>query len=132
MTDLRLTPIVELQKYTEGELVQLPDFAEGQPFVAKLKRPSMLMMMKSGKIPNSLMNSAQTLFDGGNSQVAEDDGNDGFYKEVLEIIEILAEASFVAPTWQELKEAGIQLTDDQYIFLFNYVQRGVKALENFR
>ena len=39
---------------------------------------------------------------------------------------------FVEPSWSELKNAGIELTDEQYMFIFNYTQEGVKALEPFR
>ena len=58
--------------------------------------------------------------------------DDAFLKDVLGIIDILADASFIEPTWTEIKEAGIELTDDQYMAIFNYSQNGIKALEPFR
>lgn len=125
---LEVTPITTLKEYAGGELVQFPPFSEDMPFVAKVKRPSMMVLMKTGKIPNSLLSAANALFSG-NMRTEEDSE---LYKEVLGVIEILAEASFVNPTWNELKEAEIELTDEQYTFLFNYIQRGVKALQPFR
>ena len=47
---LKLTSIEELKKYANGTVVELPSFSEGQPFVARLKRPSLLSMVKQGKI----------------------------------------------------------------------------------
>lgn len=128
--ELRVTTIEELQKYGAGQLVELPSFAEGMPFVAKLKRPSMMAMMKSGKIPNSLLSTANTLFSNKQTEVAMEDDN--LYRDVFEITEILADAALVEPTYQQIKEAGLELTDQQYMFIFNYTQVGVKALEPFR
>lgn len=126
---LEVTPLTTLKEYAKGELVEFPPFAEGQPFVARIKRPSMMVLMKTGKIPNALLSTANALFSGDmkDSTVDED-----FYKDVLGVIEAVAEASFVSPTWKELQKAGIELTDDQYTFLFNYTQKGVKALDPFR
>ena len=57
-----VTSIEELKQYSNGTLVELPCFAEGQPFVARLKRPSLLGMVKQGKIPNTLLVRADELF----------------------------------------------------------------------
>ena len=126
---LQVTPLSTLKEYAKGEIVEFPPFAEGLPVVARLKRPSMMVLMKTGKIPNQLMATANSLFSGDTSDA---EINDEFYKEVLDIIEVIAEASFIEPSWAELKEANIELTDEQYTFLFNYTQKGIKALEPFR
>lgn len=125
---LQITPITTLKEYAGGEIVQFPPFSENKPFVARVKRPSMMVLMKTGKIPNSLLSAANALFSG--SMKIENDPD--IYREILGVIEVLAEASFVEPTWGEIRDAGIELTDEQYTFLFNYIQRGVKALEPFR
>lgn len=125
---LEITPISTLKDYAQGEIVEFPPFSPEQRFIARVKRPSMMVLMRTGKIPNTLMSTASQLFSGNEMGNV---GNENVYTEVLEIIEVLAEASFLEPTWAELKEAGIELTDEQYTFLFNYTQRGVKALEPF-
>ena len=125
---LKVTPLYELEQYAKGEIVEFPSFAENQPFVAKVRRPSMMVLMKTGKIPNSLLATANALFSGNSERNLDDD----YFKDMLDILDVIAEASFVEPTWHELKEAGIELTDEQYTFLFNYSQRGVRALEPFR
>ena len=88
----------------------------------------MMALAKSGKIPNSLLNTANSLFMG----KGLDSNNEGALKEVLSIVDILCDAAFVEPTYSQLKEAGVELTDEQYMAVFNYTQQGVKALEPFR
>ena len=125
---LPITPLESLQEYARGAVVQLPPFSEDQPFVARLRRPSMMALAKSGKIPNSLLNTANSLFMGKGLE----SNNEGALKQVLSIVDILCDAAFVEPTYSQLKEAGVELTDEQYMAVFNYTQQGVKALEPFR
>ena len=126
--ELSVTPLKDLEAYSHGQIVELPPFAEGQPFVARIRRPSMLAMMKSGKIPNSLLSTASKLFNG---EVDEGEGNDGMSK-LFEVLEIVADSCLMEPTLGQLQACGMELSDDQYMFIFNYTQRGVKALESFR
>lgn len=83
-------------------MVELPPFTENIPFVARLKRPSMLSLAKSGKIPNSLLGTAQALFEGNISKKSKDNG----IADVLEILEIMAEAALVEPTYDDIKMQG--------------------------
>lgn len=128
--ELKVTSIEDLQRYGAGQVVELPPFAEDMPFVARLKRPSMLAMMKSGMIPNSLLSSANALFTQKHTELAQED--DKMYSDIFTITEILAESALLDPTYQQIKESGLELTDEQCMALFNYTQVGVKALENFR
>lgn len=125
---MEVTSLEALKSYSMGQLVELPPFAEGQTFVARLKRPSMLALVKAGRIPNSLLQSANTLFISGTM----DEKNKGAMSDVMEILDTVCDACFVKPTYQQIKDAGIQLTDDQMMFVFSYSQRGVKALDTFR
>lgn len=127
-TEADITNITDIVKYTSGSIVRLPDFADGQKFIAKLKRPSMLALMKSGRIPNSLLNQATQLFKSGAGSLGKGSGIDDLY----DIMEIILEEAMVAPSYKDLKEAGVQLSDDQIMAVFSYTQQGVRALENFR
>lgn len=130
--ELKVTSIEELKSYsTDGSIVSLPPFGEGKPFVARLRRPSMLALARSGKIPNPLLQSAANLFEGGAQRALRGAPGVGM-EELLQLLDIMCDAAFVEPTFKQLKDAGIQLTDDQYIAVFNYAQIGVKSLENFR
>lgn len=125
---LNVTSIEELVKASQGTLVELPPFIEGSRFVARLKRPSMLALIKHGKIPNSLLLAANELF----SKSTVDVDDEQSLSNLFQIMDILCEACFVEPLYQDLKDAGVELTDDQLMFIFNYTQQGVEALKPFR
>lgn len=125
---LAVTSIDDLVKASKGTLVELPPFVEGVPFVAQLKRPSMLALVKGNKIPNALISTANDLFSKGKL----DDDDSAAMNNLFEVLDVVCEACFVKPTFKELKDAGVELTDDQLMFVFNYTQNGVSALGSFR
>lgn len=127
---MNVTSVTELVKYREGELVELPPFGENQPFYARLRRPSMLVLAKSGKIPNELLMSANSLFEKGSGSF--DSLDEQMLTKMFDVMEVICEASFVEPTYHDMKNAGIELTDDQYLFVFGYSQNGVRQLDSFR
>ena len=126
---IKVTSISDLQSYTRGQIVELPAFADGMPFVARMRRPSILVLAKNGKIPNDLLRTANELFTGKSKNTTVDDNT---LSQMFDIFDILCEASFVEPTYQEIKDLGLEFTDEQYAFIFNYSQRGVSALKSFR
>ena len=129
----KVTSIEELKRVAFGEVVELPGFVEGVPFYARLKRPSMLAMTKSGRIPNELLVEANKLFVNGTASVATQNQMDSdMMKSLFDVLDIICEDSFVEPSYNELKANGIKLTDEQQLFVFAYVQRGVDALKSFR
>lgn len=127
-TDFKVTSIEDLVKASQGVLVELPPFAEGQPFIARLKRPSMMALIRANKIPNTLISTANQLFAKGTFSTKDETS----ISNLFEVLDVVCEACFVEPTYQQIKDAGIELTDDQLIFVFNYTQKGVTALESFR
>ena len=128
--EMRVTSFEELEEVAKGTIVELPAFASGKPFYARLKRPSMLALVKSKKIPNELLNQANDLFAKGSSGM--DSADIEMMANIFKIMDTICEASFSEPTYKELMEKGIELTDEQLMFVFNYSQRGVKALGDFR
>lgn len=124
----KVTSIQQMLEYQRGQFVRLPDFAEGQPFYARLKRPSMLALVKAGKIPNELILTANRLFNG----KGMDEKQESAMPDILSILDALCEATFVEPDYRQMKEAGIELTDEQLMAVFSYTQQGIKALEPFR
>ena len=125
---LTITPIDDLVKASQGTLVELPPFTEGVPFVACLKRPSMLALVRAGKIPNALLSTANELFAKGGFDTDDEQAMSNLFG----VLDSICEACFVEPSYSQLKEAGVTLTDDQLMFVFNYTQRGVTALGGFR
>lgn len=127
---MRVTSISDLQKYAQGTIVQFPDFAEGQPLVARVRRPSMLVLAKRGKIPNGLLNAAGELFTKGGSGMDADNPN--MLADMYEVCHVICEASLLEPTLADIEGCGLELSDDQIMAIFNYTQVGASALESFR
>lgn len=98
----------------------------GETVEVELKRPSILALAAAGAIPNPLMKTARRLFYSGISP----DGGD-LAEEGRVLIEI-AKAALVKPSFDELEAAGIELTDEQLVAIFQYTQLGAKALDRFR
>lgn len=117
-----ITKIEDIKKLKDGEVIDLPAFDGGfdKPFVARVKRPSLLTLCATEVIPNNLLSKAQAIYEG------EKKGN---IKEYAEVLHKVAEAALVEPAYSEVKE---YLTDEQLTSIFNYTQVGVKALEPFR
>ena len=127
---MHITTITDLQHYAQGTVVRFPDFGDGQPFVARVRRPSMLVLAKQGRIPNSLLTTAGELFSKGGS--AMDADNENMLGNMYNIMDIIATAALIQPSMEEIKGAGLELSDDQMMAIFNYTQAGIKALEPFR
>ena len=127
---LQITSLNELQMYAQGCVVRLPDFSEGQPLVARIRRPSLLVLAKQGKIPNSLLTTAGELFTNGGGGLDAD--NENMLSDMYNIMEIIATAALIQPSMADIKSAGLELSDEQMMAIFNYSQTGIKALEPFR
>lgn len=130
MKPLSVTSISDLKRQTSGELVELPGFIEGEKFIARMRRPSLLAMVKKGKIPNTLLNEATELFSNGTSTVGKNNNNT--LQDMLQVVEIICEASLIEPSWSEIQANNIELTDEQLMAIFSYSQRGVVGLSQFR
>ena len=123
---MAVTSLENLKKLSEGQEVELPGWDE-EPFICKLKRPSLLGLVEGGQIPNPLLNAAYILFNGAKTQ--KDVLN---LKEQKEILDIVARAAMVEPTYQQLKDIGLELTDLQLLDIYNFTQLGVRSLISFR
>ena len=123
-----VTSFEDLQRYARGTIVKLPDFAEGQPFVARMRRPSMMALVKVGKIPNSLLITANEMFNGKSADTDDEE----VMSNMFGVMEVICETALIEPTYQQIKDAGLELSDDQIMAIFNYTQVGVQALDNFR
>ena len=127
---MHITTVSDLQSYAAGTVVRFPDFGDGQPFVARVRRPSMLVLAKQGKIPNTLLTTAGELFAKGGGGLDSD--NENMLGDMYNIMDIIATAALIQPTMTDIKNAGLELSDDQLMAIFNYSQTGIKALESFR
>ena len=98
----------------------------GETVEVELKRPSIHALAAAGAIPNPLMKTARKLFYSGINPDGGDLAEEG--RVLLEV----AKAALVKPSFDELEGAGIELTDEQLIAIFQFTQLGAKALDRFR
>ena len=123
---MAVTSIEKLKKLSQGQEVELQGWDE-EPFVCVLKRPSLLGLVENGDIPNPLLHAAYILFNGSNNP--KDQVN---LKEMNDLYRIIAKAAMVSPTYDQLEEIGLELTDMQLLEIYRFTQLGVKSLISFR
>lgn len=131
MNNEKITTIEELKKYSEGEIVSIPGFVNNEPFVVRLKRPSMMRLAFEGIIPNNLLVKANELFYEDSEEI-KDCENKEMLREMYGVLCIMAKEAMVSPTFEEVEKAGLQLTDIQLMTIFNYTQVGIDMLTPFR
>lgn len=117
--------MTDLATIKTSQVVTLPGWC-GEVWECELKRPSLMAMAAGGLIPNPLMKTARKIFYSGISPA------DGDLAEESKILLTIAQAAMVSPTFDELAAAGIELTDEQLIAIFQFTQMGAKALDRFR
>lgn len=130
MKELKVTSLEEMKRQSNGALVKLPPFASGEELVVRLRRPSMLALVRAQKIPNTLLTSANKMFKSGPASLNTND--ESMMDDIFAIMDVICDAALVEPTYKQINDAGIELTDDQLMFIFGYTQSGVKQLESFR
>lgn len=125
----QVTTLQSLKEYGEnGKIVELPAFDEDMPLIVRLKRPSMMDMISTGTIPNLLQAKAIELFEG-TAKPAESPED---VSKLYELMVVFAKACLVEPTYEDFEKAGVKLTDEQLLAIYNYSQKGSRALESFR
>ena len=115
----------KLTELAQGTEIELPGFAAKETISVRIRRPSLMLLAAEGKIPNTLLASVEDLFEKG-------DKNTVSFKERAEVFRIVAMASLVSPSWEELQNAGVNLTDLQLLYIYNFSQTGVDTLRRFR
>lgn len=130
---MEITSLETLKQMKKTEIIELPAFDNGTPFVAEVKRPNLMNLITSNKIPNTLLNSAMTVFSNGVAGAADEAMKDvKTLKDLAGLMDVLAEHTLVTPSYKDLKDNNIELTENQLVDIMNYMQGGVKALTTFR
>ena len=126
MTNNKITAISSLKKIAQHtDVIALRGWDDETPFVCRVRRSSLRVMITAGKIPNPLMAAAQKLYEGQASRATAS------ITDMLRVMERVVEDALVEPKLAEIKEAGLELTEEQFGAIFNYAQSGVKAVEPF-
>lgn len=126
---LEVTSIEALKEMAGAKDIEVPSFVKGETVVFRMKRPSLMSMAAKGKIPNALLSEANKLFVSGETTETMDKDT---LKEMHGVFVLMAKEALVSPSYEELEENGIELTDEQLMFIYNFSQRGITQLFPFR
>ena len=131
---MQVTSLEQLKNIKLNDVVELPSFDDGTPFIAELKKPNMMMLMANGSIPNNLLNVAMDIFKDNKTKEVVDKAlnNPNDFQVLTNLLVVLAEACLVKPSYKQLKDLGIELNENQLSAILTYSQGGLKALETFR
>ena len=121
-SELVPTSVEAIKKVKQEDVVELPRFVDGTPFIVRLRRPSLLQMAKHVKFPNPLSAAVDELM-----------SNETRPKSSIEdratVLEIVAQAALEEPTFEQVKEV---IDSFQLMAIWEYVMNGVNALLPFR
>lgn len=122
---LKITSIDEIRARSDAQPVELPGYGDGNPVCFKLRRVSLLEMMRAGKIPNELKSAVADLYSRGRVT-----GTD--LKATADTMLLIAEKAMAEPTLDEIRQAGLTLTDEQITAIYLYTRSGLEGLRPFR
>lgn len=124
---MAVTSINDIKEMFEQE-VEIVGFEVDKTITLRLRRVSLLGLVKSGRIPNSLMATVVELFEEKTtkSKPIEDSSN---YAELSTIIDLICENMIIDPPYNEIKD---YLLDNQKMEIFMYAQGGLRQVERFR
>lgn len=123
--EVKITPLADIQRQAADRIVQLSGFVKEESFNAKLRRLSLLDLAESGSIPNELLGAVSQLYAKGVQGISS-------VEETAKVFRFIAQKALIAPTWDELTDAGVILTDDQLLDIYLYTVGGVERLKTFR
>ncbi len=121
-----VTKIEDIMKSAGAQDVEMSGW-NGDRVTMRLRRPSMYQMAAAGQIPNPLLPVAESLFTASGRGIMKAE-----FADTAKVMDLLARAAMVEPTYDELAEAGIALTDMQYNEIYAFVLRGPAGLARFR
>lgn len=121
-----VTPIDVLALQSGPRVVELPGFEPGSTVRFCLRRANLRELARGGRIPNPLLPAAQRLYEGAQSTARAS------FAEVARVMDEVVSSAMVEPTMGQLRDAGVELTEEQFGLIWAYSQKGVAALETFR
>ena len=108
----------QLQFLTEGR-----GFEKGEESTLKDTKYELLVVVANQGYTEYIMEAARS---------ANAAGGENGFQDMIDVMLTIVKATLVEPTYDELSQAGITLTDEQMVAIFQYSQNGPRALERFR
>lgn len=134
MSDIRQITSIDEWRERSQPLVDIQGFEPGEYLTVRLKTVNLLDLVKTGKIPNALLEEATKLFTGARREGGQIDEskiiqNLGDTNGVMQIIDTVVESAMVEPAYNDVKEF---ITEAQKMEIFSWTQGGVNSLKTFR
>ena len=101
------------------------------PVNVRLRKVSLMNLVSRGLLPNELLGIANKVAKGTGYNPVKDGDEDDF-KNFTNLLNEIAKASLVEPTYDQIVEEVGDLTDNQLSAIYLYCTAGLKALEFFR
>ena len=111
-------------------IIPIPGFDAGETFEIKVKKLSIVGLMSSGKIPNSLMQVVKDAFAGIKSAGAEADESAIMDKagDIGKLLDIVCSEAMLEPRFEDIKDV---MNDAQKLAVFQFTQGGVEEAKSF-
>lgn len=106
---------------------RLPGWDADEEFVCKLRRPSATGLAAAvGHVPNPLLGVVAEMFMAGPKAVAKIPAD-----QQAQALQAIARYALVEPTYDQLADAGVDLTDNQYHAIYAFALGGAIGLARF-
>ena len=97
----------------------------------RLRKVSLMAMVKEGKLPNELLSLVVDLSSGKIGDTLDNMGAEQM-KQFYDLLLIVAKESLVSPTYEEIIKEVESLPEQTLVDIWLYNLYGLRALENFR
>lgn len=112
-------------------IIQIPGFDAGETFDIKVKKLSIVGLISSGKIPNSLMQVVKNAFEGIKSTTNTEENDASIMDkagEIGKLLDIVCAEAMLEPAFDDIKDA---MNDAQKLAVFQFIQGGVEDVKPF-
>lgn len=120
----------DLEKMAKQHGVQeytIHGWTKGEMISVKMRRPGLYNMAAMGFVPNPLLGAMQKMFEGNGKALDTLDA-----KKQGECVIAMAKYALVEPTYAQLTDAGLELTDQQLMDIYMFALGGAAMLAGFR
>lgn len=116
-------------------VIQIPGFDPGETFEIRVKKLSIVGLISSGKIPNSLMKVVKDAFSGIKSSQDSDENSEHDESAVIDkageigkLLDIVCKEAMLEPRFDEIRDV---MNDAQKLAVFQFTQGGVEEVKPF-
>lgn len=112
-------------------IISIPGFDNGETFEIKVKKLSLVGLMSSGKIPNSLMSVVKEAFSGIKSGASSEENEAAMMDkagEIGKLLDIVCKEAMIEPRFDDIKDV---MNDAQKMEVFSFTQGGVEQAKTF-